>query len=150
MQILKALFWPMAVAIPLAACGRLEQPPRPLPPAPYAYLSLTACRNYPRNITECQLEYGTSFGRHRLGPVQQVSRGLAPNLDGSRYRFLLAGRYPGSSGNCQILRAESIKDSQVPTPVPCWSKGEPLFVWLKFLAIETRSSIDGSRIGGRG
>ncbi|TQN58222.1 hypothetical protein FLX27_26220 [Agrobacterium tumefaciens] len=86
MQILKALFWPMAVAIPLAACGRLEQPPRPLPPAPYAYLSLTACRNYPRNITECQLEYGTSFGRHRLGPVQQVSRGFAPNLDGSRYQ----------------------------------------------------------------
>ncbi|WP_425964275.1 hypothetical protein [Rhizobium nepotum] len=87
MQIMKALTWPMAVAIPLAACAQLEQPPRTLPPVPYAYLSLTTCQHYPSNIVECQLDYGTQFGRHRLGPVQQVSRELATNLDDSRYQI---------------------------------------------------------------
>lgn len=87
MQIIKTLFWPLAITIPLAACGQHAQSSRPLPPAPYAYLSLTACRHYPSNIVECQLDYGTQFGRHRLGPVQQVSRDLATNLDGSRYQI---------------------------------------------------------------
>ncbi|KAB2697756.1 MULTISPECIES: hypothetical protein [Hyphomicrobiales] len=87
MRIIKTLFWPLAITIPLAACGQHAQSSRPLPPAPYAYLSLTACRHYPSNIVECQLDYGTQFGRHRLGPVQQVSRDLATNLDGSRYQI---------------------------------------------------------------
>jgi len=85
-RISTALFWPIVVAIPLAACGQRMHAPRPQPPEPFAYLSLTGCRNYPSNIVECQLEYGTEFGRHRLGPVQQVSRDLATNLDGARYQ----------------------------------------------------------------
>lgn len=87
MRISTALVWPMAVAIPLAACGQLTHPPRPLPPAPFAYLSLTACRSYPSDIVECQLEYGTEYGRHRLGPVQQVSRDLATRSGGVRYQI---------------------------------------------------------------
>lgn len=85
MRISTALIWPMAVAMPLAACGQLAHPSRPLPPAPFAYLSLTGCRFYPSNIVECQLEYGTKFGRHRLGPVQQDSRDLATSAN-TRYQ----------------------------------------------------------------
>ncbi|QCL98270.1 hypothetical protein [Agrobacterium tumefaciens] len=87
MRIMKALFWPFALIFPLAACGQHAQSPRMMPPAPYANLGLSACRHYPGNIVECQLDYGTQFGRHRLGPVQQVSRELATNLDGSRYQI---------------------------------------------------------------
>lgn len=73
----KALLWPLAVTVPLTACAHATKPPRPLPQAPFAYLSLTACRNYPGKIIECQLDYGAGFARQRLGPVQQASRNLA-------------------------------------------------------------------------
>lgn len=86
MRISTPLLWPFAIAVSLSACGQMREAPRPLPPAPYAYLSLTACRNYPRNITECQLEYGTAFGRHRLGPVQQSSRDLLAGSGSDRYQ----------------------------------------------------------------
>lgn len=86
MRISKALFWPIVAAIPLAACGQRAQAPRPVPLEPFAYLSLTGCRSYPSHIVECQLEFGTEFGRHRLGPVQQVSRDLATSHDGHRYQ----------------------------------------------------------------
>lgn len=86
MRILTAFFWPMAVAIPLAACGQLANPPRPLPSAPFAYVTLTACRNYSSDIVECQLEYGTAYGRHRLGPVQQTSRDLVMHSSSHRYQ----------------------------------------------------------------
>lgn len=116
MRILKALSWPMAVAIPLTACGQLEQSSRPLPPAPYAYLSLTSCRDYPANIVECQLDYGTASGRQRLGPVQQVSRDLAANLDGSRYQISTC--WPVSrvqrelpNFTCQIYRGQTGADA---------------------------------------
>ncbi|MEJ1177365.1 MULTISPECIES: hypothetical protein [Agrobacterium] len=116
MEILKALFWPLAIAIPLAACGQLEQPPRPLPPAPYAYLSLAACKHYPANMVECQLEYGTQFGRHRLGPVQQVSRDLKTDLDRSPYQ--VSSCWPASriqrelpNFTCRIYRAHSGADA---------------------------------------
>lgn len=86
MRIMKALFWPLAMTFPLAACGQHAQSSRPLPPAPFAYLRLSACKHYAANIVECQLDYGTEFGRHRLGPVQQVSRDLGTPLDGARYQ----------------------------------------------------------------
>jgi len=69
----------------LAGCGHQVERPRPLPPAPFAYLSLTACKAYRDNIVECQLEYGTEFGRQRLGPVQE--RGLSIGRDGGRYQI---------------------------------------------------------------
>lgn len=86
MRISTALLGPLAIAIPLSACGQLQQAPRPLPPAPFAYLSLAACRSYPDDIVECQLEYGTEFGRNRLGPAQQISRDLATGSGGDRYQ----------------------------------------------------------------
>jgi len=69
----------------LSGCGGdLARSPRPLPPAPFTYLSLTACRAYPSNIADCQLDYGTQFGRQRLGPVQET--GLKISRDESRYQ----------------------------------------------------------------
>ncbi|MCR6727858.1 hypothetical protein [Agrobacterium fabrum] len=130
MQIMKALTWPMAVAIPLAACAQLEQPPRTLLPVPYAYLSLTTCRHYPSNIVECQLDYGTQFGRHRLGPVQQVSREFATNLDDSRYQ--ISACWPVSriqrelpNFTCRIYHGQSGADAG-----SVLIKGELPFVWL--------------------
>ena len=69
----------------LAGCGHQIERPQPRPPAPFAYLSLTACRAYRDNIVECQLEYGTEVGRQRLGPVQERSMTLAG--DGERYQI---------------------------------------------------------------
>lgn len=69
------LFGSLATMMVLAGCGHQIERPRPQPPAPFAYLSLAACKAYRDNITECQLEYGTKFGRQRLGPVQE--RGLS-------------------------------------------------------------------------
>lgn len=68
----------------LAGCGHQTEPLRPLPPAPFAYLRLAACKNYPDDIVECQLEYGSDFGRQRLGPVQE--RGLSIDRGGGRYQ----------------------------------------------------------------
>ncbi len=86
MRISKAPMALVAIAIPLTACGQLTELPRPLPPAPFAYLSLAACRNYSSNIVECQLEYGTEYARHRLGPVQDVARALVTGREGNRYQ----------------------------------------------------------------
>jgi len=68
----------------LAGCGHRVEQPRPLSPALFAYLSLAACKGYSSTVVECQFEYGTHFGRHRLGPVQ--NRGLSIGLDGGRYQ----------------------------------------------------------------
>ncbi|MFC0808928.1 hypothetical protein ACFHWW_26395 [Ensifer sp. P24N7] len=64
----------IGAAIVLSGCGATVQPTRPLPVAPYSYLSLNACKKYGSNIVECQLDYLNGFGRQRLGPVQQKSR----------------------------------------------------------------------------
>lgn len=69
----------------LAGCGHQVEQPRPLPPAPFAYLSLASCKSYSSNIVACQLEYGTDFERQRLGPVQD--RGLSIDLYGGRYQI---------------------------------------------------------------
>ena len=68
----------------LAGCAHQVEGLRPQPRAPFAYLSLTACKAYRDNIVECVLEYGTEFGRQRLGPVQE--RGLSIADDGQRYQ----------------------------------------------------------------
>lgn len=86
MRISRVLSAPAVLAILLTGCGQMRQPPRPLPPAPFTYLSLTGCRSYSSNISECQLEYGTDFARHRLGPVQQVGRALTTGRDEFRYQ----------------------------------------------------------------
>lgn len=84
MRISTKLFGSLAAMILLTGCGHQMEAPRPLPPAPFAYLSLTACRSYGSHIAECQLEHGTDFGRLRLGPVQE--RGLSIGRDGERYQ----------------------------------------------------------------
>lgn len=84
MRTLKLLSGFLVIAMPLASCGHVTQPPRPVPPAPFAYLRLTACRSYAGNIVECQLEYATNYGRQRLGPVQQ--RALAIGREDDRYQ----------------------------------------------------------------
>lgn len=84
MRISRTLSLTLAIVVLLTGCGHQTQPARPLPPAPFAYLSLTACRAYASNIVECQLEYGTGFGRQRLGPVQQTGRAIG--RDDERYQ----------------------------------------------------------------
>ncbi|MBY5766660.1 hypothetical protein HFO06_26760 [Rhizobium leguminosarum] len=84
MRISKTRSGSLAIVILLSGCGALEHSPRPFPPAPFAYLSLTACRAYAGNIVECQMEYGTKFGRQQLGPVQQDR--LEISRDDSRYQ----------------------------------------------------------------
>ncbi|MBB3659934.1 hypothetical protein FHX15_005203 [Rhizobium sp. BK650] len=74
----------LAAMTVLAGCGHQLERPRPQPPAPFAYLNLTSCRAYRNNIVECQLEYGTDFGRQPLGPVQE--RGLTSAGEGERYQ----------------------------------------------------------------
>jgi len=84
MRFFTKLFGSLATMMVLAGCGHQVERPRPQPPAPFAYLSLTACEAYRDNIVECQLEYGTDFGRHRLGPVQDG--GLSIDHYGGRYQ----------------------------------------------------------------
>ena len=92
MQISTAWIWPIVAAIGLVACGHPSKPRRQLPPAPYTYLTLTACKSYQSNINECQLDYGAGFARQRLGPVQLVSRGLP--LVASADRYQVSGCWP--------------------------------------------------------
>ncbi|MDR6819797.1 hypothetical protein J2X76_004994 [Neorhizobium sp. 2083] len=61
MRIWTALFWPMAIAIPLAGCGQLTQAQRLLPPEPFAYLTLAACRNYPSNSLSASWNMAQNF-----------------------------------------------------------------------------------------
>jgi hypothetical protein len=75
----------LAALTVLAGCGHQLERPRPQAAAPFAYLSLAACQAYRDNIAECQLEYGTEFGRQRLGPVQE--KGLTLAGDGERYQI---------------------------------------------------------------
>lgn len=84
MQTLKLLSGFLAIAMPLTSCGHVTPPPRPVPPAPFTYLSLAACRSYAGNIVECQLEHGTHYRRQRLGPVQQ--KALAIGREDDRYQ----------------------------------------------------------------
>ncbi|MEH7901300.1 hypothetical protein V7794_08125 [Rhizobium laguerreae] len=73
----------LAIMLLLSGCGgELARSPRPLSPAPFAYLSLTACRTYASNIVDCQLDYGTQFGRQRLGSVQQTGLATGRNANG--------------------------------------------------------------------
>lgn len=67
------VFVGIGAALLLSGCVATVQPPRPLPVAPYTYLSLNACKAYGSDIVECQLDYLGNFGRQRLGPVQQKS-----------------------------------------------------------------------------
>ncbi|MBY5774827.1 hypothetical protein HFN63_32875 [Rhizobium leguminosarum] len=85
MRTLTKLFGSLAAMLALAGCGHQVERPRPQPPVPFAYLSLAACRAYSSNIVECQLEYGTEFGRQRLGPVQESGLSIAGN--GQRYQI---------------------------------------------------------------
>ncbi len=84
MRTFAKLFGSLPAMLALAGCGHQVQQPRRQPPAPFAYLSLAACKAYSSTVVECQLDYGTHFGRHRLGPVQ--NRGLSIGLDGGRYQ----------------------------------------------------------------
>ncbi|MBY5827264.1 hypothetical protein [Rhizobium leguminosarum] len=84
MRIFTKLFGSLATMTVLAGCGHQVEGPRPQAPAPFAYLSLTACKAFRDNIVECQLEHDTEFGRQRLGPVQE--RGLSIANDGQRYQ----------------------------------------------------------------
>ncbi|MBX4870190.1 hypothetical protein HJA85_24955 [Rhizobium bangladeshense] len=84
MRLFTKLLGSLAAMTVMAGCGHQIDQPRRQPPAPFAYLSLAACKGYSSNIIECQLEYGTDFGRRRLGPVQD--RGLSIELDGGRYQ----------------------------------------------------------------
>ncbi|NDK52295.1 hypothetical protein [Rhizobium laguerreae] len=85
MRTFTKLFGSLAAITALAGCGHQVERPRPQPPVPFAYLSLAACKAYSSNIVECQLEYGTQFGRERLGPVQE--RGLSISGGGERYQI---------------------------------------------------------------
>lgn len=82
----------VGVAVLLTGCANGVQHMRPLPPEPYAYLQLNACRGYGSNIVECQLEYGGYYGRQRLGPVQQKSRPYAGS--GGDYQYQVASCMP--------------------------------------------------------
>lgn len=75
----------LTTMILLSGCGHQTEPPRPLPPTPFAYLRLAGCRGYSDNIVECELEYGTEYGRQRLGPVQE--RGLSIDRRDARYQI---------------------------------------------------------------
>lgn len=70
----RMVFWGIGAGVLLSGCGATIQPTRPPLVAPFAYLSLNACKSYGSNIAECQLDYSGNFGRQRLGPVQQKSR----------------------------------------------------------------------------
>jgi hypothetical protein len=85
MRTFTKLFGSLAAMTALAGCGHQVERPRPQPPVPFAYLSLAACKAYSSNIVECQLEYGTDFGRQRLGPVRERSLTLAG--DGGHYQI---------------------------------------------------------------
>jgi len=85
MRTFTKLFGSLAAMTVLAGCGHQVERPQPRPPAPFAYLSLTACKAYRDTIVECQLEYGTEVGRQRLGPVQERSLTLAG--DGGHYQI---------------------------------------------------------------
>ncbi|OWK25184.1 hypothetical protein AJ87_12805 [Rhizobium yanglingense] len=76
MRIFTKLFGSLPAMAFLAGCGHHAEPPRPRPPAPFAYLSLAACKSYPDNIVECQLEYGPTsdasvWARPAEGPVDR-------------------------------------------------------------------------------
>lgn len=85
MQSLRTLSLISTVTASLAGCASIASSQRPLPPAPYTYLSLAACRHYGATIVDCQLEYGTDFVRHRLGSVQQMGREYSSS-DDHRYQ----------------------------------------------------------------
>ncbi|MGA1834395.1 hypothetical protein [Rhizobium wenxiniae] len=91
MQNLRTLFLVSTFTSSLAGCASTIPPQRPLPPAPYAYLSLAACRHYGATIVDCQLEYGTDFVRHRLGSVQQIGREYA---SGDDHRYQVSSCFP--------------------------------------------------------
>jgi hypothetical protein len=91
MQSLRTLSLISTVTASLAGCASITPPQRPLPPTPYTYLSLAACRHYGAMIVDCRLEYGTDFVRHRLGSVQQMSREYA---SGDDHRYQVASCFP--------------------------------------------------------
>jgi hypothetical protein len=108
--------WPVVLAttILLSGCGHVTPQLRPQPSAPFSYLSLSGCRNFTSNIVDCQLEYGTRFGRQRLGSVQQT--GLATGHHTDRYQ--VASCYQASRIQkelpifvCRIYGAQSAADA---------------------------------------
>lgn len=115
MQKLKALCLVSSFTASLAGCASVNPPPRPLPPAPYSYLSLVACRHYGSAFVDCQMEYATAFGRHRLGSVQQRERGY---VVGNDHRYQVAFCSPALRVHkqlpnylCQIYGARSGADA---------------------------------------
>ncbi len=93
MQKLKALSLVATVTASLAGCASFSPPARPLPVAPYAHLSLAACKNYGSAIVDCQLEYGLDFERQSLGSVQRIGRGYASRGD-HRYEIASCSAAP--------------------------------------------------------
>ncbi|ANP90170.1 hypothetical protein BA011_40340 (plasmid) [Rhizobium leguminosarum] len=99
----------------LSGCGGdLARSPRPLLSAPFAYLSLAACRAYASNIVECQLEYGSQFGRQRLGPVQETGRTIGRGAN--RYQVTSCYSFPRIQKElpnfvCRIYDARSGADA---------------------------------------
>lgn len=93
MQNLRALCLASTLAASLGGCASVYSPPRPLPPAPYTYLSLSACRHYGSTIVDCQMDYGTDYARHRLGSVQQTGRAY-PSTDDHRYQVASCASAP--------------------------------------------------------
>lgn len=115
MQDLMALCLVSTLTVSLAGCASVKPPPRPLPPAPYTYLSLGDCRHYGSTIVDCQLEYGTEFARHRLGSVQQTGLGYPP-ADEHRYQVASCASAPRIQKElpnyiCQIYGSRSGADA---------------------------------------
>ncbi|MBY5714766.1 hypothetical protein [Rhizobium leguminosarum] len=104
----------LAIVILLSGCGHVAQQPRPQPIAPFSYLSLAGCRHYASNIVDCQLEYGTEFGRQRLGSVQQT--GLIIGRNANRYQVASCYAVPRIQKElpnfvCRIYDAQSGADA---------------------------------------
>ncbi len=115
MQNLRALCLLSTFIASFAGCASVNPPPRPLPPAPYTYLSLADCRHHGSTIVDCQLEYGADFARHRLGSVQQTGRGY-PSVDDHRYQVASCASAPRiqkelPNFTCQIYGARSGVDA---------------------------------------
>lgn len=116
MQISRTFSNLLTLSLVLSGCAQLPPPARPSPAPPFAYLSFTACRDYRSNIVECQLEYGTKFGRQRLGPVQEVALALATDRDNVRYQVSSCWPLPRVQRElpnfmCRIYGAQSGADA---------------------------------------
>ncbi|WP_172745675.1 hypothetical protein [Neorhizobium galegae] len=104
----------LATVILPSGCGHVTRqlPAQPVPP--FSSLSLAGCRHYASNIVDCQLEYGTEFGRQRLGSVQQIE--LATGRHTGRYQVASCYQAPRIQKElpnfvCRIYDARSGADA---------------------------------------